>query len=64
MTRTRAELADAEWRYTRHLAETVDCPHDWCGAQAGETCRYFTDGQPLNRLPAHSARIRKARETP
>lgn len=64
MTRTRAELADAEWRYTRDLAELVDCDEAACGAMAGQTCRNERTGELLHRLPAHSSRIRKAQETP
>jgi hypothetical protein len=65
MTRTRAELADAEWRATRAEAETVDCPAPplGCGMPAGQTCTRINRGQPLQHLPAHSARIRKAQET-
>jgi hypothetical protein len=64
VTRTRREVADAEWRYTRDLAETVDCDDPPCGAMAGQTCRNEATGEDLYRLPAHSTRIRKAQETP
>jgi hypothetical protein len=72
MTRTRAELADAEWRATRAEAETVDCPAPplGCGMPAGQTCinreitRHLGRAVPLDNLPAHPGRIRKAQETP
>lgn len=70
MSRTRAELADHEWRATRAEAETVDCPPPptGCGEPAGHTCinraitRHAGRAVPLDNLPAHPARIRKAQE--
>lgn len=64
MSRTRAEVADAEWRALRHHAEQVQCPDQphGCGALIGQTCR-TADGYELVKLPAHAARIRKAERT-
>ena len=56
---TRDELVDRyrlEWLQERATAETMPC--EACSQPAGETCRNLATGEPLQRLPAHGARIR------
>ena len=45
-------------REERLLAESVPC--SYCGAEAGQTCVNPVNDLPLQRLPAHVARLRAA----
>jgi hypothetical protein len=45
----------------RAQAERVPCPY--CHAPAGQTCRNTTTGEPLDRMPAHPARLAATRPT-
>lgn len=61
---TRAELADhyrREWLQEREDAQVVPCPH--CRAAAGTPCQNPITGRPLDRAPAHPARIRARART-
>lgn len=51
--------SDAEWRHLREEAETEKCPELECEAEIGEHCKNLTSGLDLERLPAHSKRIKK-----
>lgn len=46
----------------RDRAETVPCPDRplGCGMPAGTVCRNLHTGLPLERIPAHAARLRAA----
>jgi hypothetical protein len=55
---TRAQLtaqASLEWLQEREDAQTVPCPG--CLAPSQVTCRNPITGEPLQRFPAHPARI-------
>jgi hypothetical protein len=45
----------------RRLAELHQCPY--CRQPAGQTCRNDTTGEPLDRQPAHAARLALTRPT-
>lgn len=60
--RTQREISDMEWQVERAQAQTIVCPELKCHAAVGETCLNLSSGQPLDHLPAHSRRIRDARE--
>lgn len=51
-----------EWQVERGQAQTIVCPEPRCHAGVGETCINLSSGLPLDNLPAHSRRIRDARE--
>lgn len=46
----------------REVAETVPCPDrpHGCGRPAGTACRNLHTGEPLERIPAHAARLAAA----
>lgn len=44
----------------REQAETVPCPLQRCAQPVGQTCRNLATGEPLDRLPAHHARLAAA----
>ena len=49
--------ARAEATRLRAEALTIPCPYPRCHAGTGEQCRNTTSGEPLNHLPAHTARL-------
>lgn len=55
--RCRVNLVDEA---DRAQALTVPCPLTPCFAPAGEPCRNLRDGQPLEHMPAHAARLKAA----
>lgn len=61
---TRTDLADhyrREWLQEREDAQAVPCPD--CRAAAGTPCHNPITGRPLDRAPAHPARIRDRART-